>query len=106
MVFIETSAFSRYIQKLLTDDQYSEFQHYLIRYPDAGAIIQGGGGLRKIRWTVSGRGKRGGVRIIYYWVMKREQMLMLLIYPKSERDNLTPAQLNALRRVIEEYPDP
>jgi hypothetical protein len=104
MVFIETSAFSHYIQKLLTDDQYSELQRYLIRYPDAGAIIQASGGLRKIRWAVSGRGKRGGVRVIYYWVIQREQMLMLLIYPKSERDNLTVAQLNALRRVVEGYP--
>jgi len=104
MVFIETSAFSRYIQRFLTDEQYAALQRHLICYPDSGMVIPGGGGLRKIRWVRPGRGKRGGVRVIYYWMTNKDQMLMLFIYSKNERDNLTIGQLRALRRVIEEYP--
>ena len=73
--------------------------------PDAGDLIPGGGGLRKIRWSAQGRGKRGGVRVIYYWAVRQEQILMLLIYAKNERDDLTVEQLKVLRRIIEEeYP--
>ena len=65
----------------------------------------GSGGLRKVRWGKGGRGKRGGVRVIYYWAVSREQLLMLLIYPKSEWDDLTPAQFKVLRQIVEEeYP--
>ncbi len=73
--------------------------------PAAGALIPGGHGLRKIRWLGSGRGKRGGVRVIYYWAVLQEQILMLLMYAKNERDDLTVEQLKVLRRIIEEeYP--
>jgi hypothetical protein len=70
-----------------------------------GVIIQGSGGLRKIRWAISGRGKRGGVRTIYYWAVKKDQILLLLMYAKNEQDNLTQDQLKVLRGIIEkEYP--
>jgi len=64
--------------------------------PDAGDLIPGGGGLRKIRWSAQGRGKRGGVRVIYYWAVRQEQILMLLMYAKNERDDLTVEQLKVL----------
>jgi mRNA-degrading endonuclease RelE of RelBE toxin-antitoxin system len=101
MIFIETSIFTRLVQGLLTDDVYRELQTALIRHPDLGAIIQGSGGLRKIRWTLPGRGKSSGVRVIYYLV-SREKILMVFIYPKGKQDDLTVEQLKRLRRIIEE----
>ena len=77
----------------------------LVLRPDAGNLIPGGGGLRKIRWGAKGRGKRGGVRVIYYWAVKQDRILMLMMYAKNEQDNLTAEQLKVLRRIIEEeYP--
>ena len=105
MVFIETSVFTRQVLSLLGDEEYRELQRFLAEQPGAGALIKGSGGLRKVRWAAEGRGKRGGVRAIYFWAVQSEQLLMLLIYSKSERDDLTPGQLKTLRRIIEEeYP--
>jgi mRNA-degrading endonuclease RelE of RelBE toxin-antitoxin system len=70
-----------------------------------GDLIRSSGGLRKMRWAGSGRGKRGGLRIIYYWNLPDSTILLLLAYPKNEQDNLTPEQLKILKSVIEtEYP--
>ena len=98
MVIVETSVFSRQVQKLLTEDEYKELQLGLVERPDLGAIIVGSGGLRKVRWSSRGRGKRGGVRVIYYWAVAPERILMLLIYAKSEQDDLSREQLQALER--------
>ncbi len=68
-------------------------------------MIKGSGGLRKIRWAIKGRGKRGGVRVINYWAVAQEQLLMLLMYAKNERDDLSPDQLKILKKIVEdEYP--
>jgi hypothetical protein len=99
--FIETSVFTRQVTSLLADDEYGQLQLALSVRPDMGAIIPHGGGLRKIRWSISNRGKRGGVRVIYYWVVAQDQILMLFMYPKSEQDDLTPKQLKILREIIE-----
>jgi mRNA-degrading endonuclease RelE of RelBE toxin-antitoxin system len=105
MVIVETSVFSRQVQALLDDDEYRRLQTILIIRPDAGVLIPGSGGLRKIRWNAHRRGKRGGVRVIYYWAVKQNRLLMLLMYAKNEQDDLTPEQLRVLRRIIEEeYP--
>jgi mRNA-degrading endonuclease RelE of RelBE toxin-antitoxin system len=105
MVIVETSVFARQLPQLLSDDEYRELQISLARRPDAGQVIKGSGGLRKVRWATKGRGKSGGVRVIYYWVVEQEQLLMLLIYAKSERDDLTPRQVATLRKIVEEgYP--
>ena len=80
-------------------------QALLIRYPDIGTKIPASGGLRKLRWAAKGKGKRGGVRTIYYWAVSYDRLLMLFMYPKNERSDLTSAQLRVLRRVVEEeYP--
>ena len=100
MVIIETSIFTRQVVELLDDDEYRALQVALVKRPDAGPIIQGSGGLRKVRWTITGRGKRGGVRVIYYWAVDPERLLMLLIYSKSERADLTPQQLSILRKIV------
>ena len=105
MVIVETSIFTRQVQSLLDNDDYRRLQTILVMRPDAGDLISGSGGLRNIRWGREGHGKRGGVRVIYYWAVKQERILMLLIYSKNEQDDLTPAQLKVLRRIIEEeYP--
>lgn len=105
LVIIETSIFTRQVQALLDDDDYRRFQTILVIRPDAGDLIPGGGGLRKIRWGAQGRSKRGGVHVIYYWAVRQERILMLLMYAKNEQDNLTAEQLKVLRRIIEEeYP--
>ena len=101
MLIIETSAFTRRVQALLRDEEYRLLQVHLAARPDAGAVIKGSGGLRKLRWSVGAQGKRGGVRVIYYWSKPRDRVLMLLIYSKSERDDLTADQLKILRRLVE-----
>jgi hypothetical protein len=105
VVIIETSIFTRQVRILLSDEEYRKLQTALLLHPDRGAIIPGSGGLRKVRWAMEGRGKRGGVRTIYYWAVSNDQILMLLMYAKNEQDNLTPEQLKVLRRIVkEEYP--
>lgn len=105
MVIVETSVFTKQVTRLLEDEEYRLLQAVLVNRPDAGDIIPGSGGLRKIRWGVGERGKRGGVRVIYYWAVQQEKLVMLLLYPKNERDDLTKDQLKILRRIIEEeYP--
>lgn len=105
MVIVETSVFTKQIQKILADEAYRHLQAELANRPNLGAIIPGSGGLRKVRWGLTGQGKRGGIRVIYYWVVAQERLLMLLVYPKNMQDNLSPAQLKLLRQTVEEmYP--
>lgn len=77
MVIIETSVFTRCVKELLNDDQYSELQTALVVRPDAGDLIPGSLGLRKLRWKIEGGGKRGGMRVIYYWLTADDQLYML-----------------------------
>jgi len=88
--------------ELLTDDEYRELQFLLASRPEAGKLIPGSGGLRKVRWGAKGQGKRGGVRVIYYWAVAQHRVYLVYLYPKNKRDDLTPAQLRMLRQVIEE----
>jgi hypothetical protein len=105
MVIIETSVFTRQVQTLLTDDEYRRLQIVLVIRPDVGDLIPGSGGLRKMRWGIQGRGKRGGVRVIYYWAVQQDRILMLLLYAKNVQDDLTAEQLKVLRNIIkEEFP--
>ena len=105
MEFIETPLFTRLVKKLLDDDDYRELQEVLIYRPDLGDIIQGTGGLRKIRWMRKGTGKRSGVRVIYYWLMDDEQILMLYIYPKSQQEELTSEQKKTLKLITKRWTD-
>jgi hypothetical protein len=98
----ETVFFTRQVVEQLTDDEYRLLQAELVTSPDLGVLIPGGGGLRKIRWHRRGQGKRGGVRVIYYWAAAHERILMLFMYPKNERSDLTTAQIKVLRRIVEE----
>ena len=82
---------------------YRHLKNYLIEQPAAGHLLKGPGGLRKVRWKRPGTGKRGGVRVIYFWRVAEAQVLMLLAYAKSEADNLSPAQKKQLRLIVENW---
>jgi hypothetical protein len=100
MEFVETSVFTQRITKLLTDDEYHELQALLAEHPKAGDVIPGAGGLRKLRWRAAGRGKRGGLRVIYYgW--SEDRLYMIFVYDKVRQGDLTPEQLKALRAYVE-----
>jgi mRNA-degrading endonuclease RelE of RelBE toxin-antitoxin system len=97
VVFVETPVFYRRVQQYMDDDEYGELQMFLAARPDAGRIIKGSGGMRKLRWAGSGRGKRGGLRVIYYWWVAKDRISLLLVYPKNEMDDLTADQLKILK---------
>lgn len=96
MVIIETSIFTRRLSALLPDEDYRALQSMLAQHPDAGASIPGSGGLQKVRWAARGHGKRGGARVIYWWAVSRERLLMLFIYANvkaiRERQGLSQTQ--------------
>ena len=102
MRFVETPVFTSEIKGLLGAEEYRRLQIALVLRPEQGALIPRSGGLRKIRWGVAGRGKRGGMRVIYYWDPAEEMCYMLFAYPKTEQEDLTPAQLKLLRRLVRE----
>ena len=102
MIFIETPLFTKLIKDLLPDEDYRLLQLTLLLRPEAGDLIRGGGGLRKIRWNVPQRGKRGGLRIIYYWDVSEDTLYMLLPYKKGKQEDLTPEQLKILRSLVKE----
>ena len=99
---VETSIFSRRVDRLLSLEEYRHFQLFLSRHPNAGKVIPGSGGLRKVRWGGKGKGKRGGIRVIYYWDQGNNVIYLLFIFAKNERDDLTPQQLKLLRQILEE----
>jgi hypothetical protein len=100
MIFIETPVFTAQITTLVDDDDYQELQRELVAEPDSGDLIPRSGGLRKIRMALPGRGKRGGARVIYYWITARSQIYMLLAYAKNVQDDLTAEQLKRLRGLV------
>lgn len=100
--FIETPTFTRMITALLSDDEYWGLQNMLMENPARGEIIQGGGGIRKLRYAAQGGGKSGGMRVIYYWVKDRDQIYMLVAYPKSKKDDLTDKETAVLRKYVKE----
>jgi hypothetical protein len=103
MIFIETPVFTKRLRDLLDDESYAAFQQDLADSPRMGDVIQGTGGLRKVRVAASGHGKRGGARVIYYHFVSASQIALLLIYPKNEKDDLSAAERKALKHIIEQW---
>lgn len=101
MEFFETDIFTKRIQDILSDEAYSFLQAVLIKKPDSGLLIPGAKGLRKLRWSVEGKGKRGGARVIYYWYVGRERIYMIYAFKKSEQADLTHDQLEALAQYVQ-----
>jgi mRNA-degrading endonuclease RelE of RelBE toxin-antitoxin system len=102
MIFVETPLFTKLIKDFLPDENYRLLQQTILIRPEVGDLVRGSGGLRKIRWNVPGSGKRGGLRIIYYWDVPEDTIYMLLPYQKSKQKDLTPAQLKVLRDLVKE----
>ena len=103
MLFIETPIFTKLVTDLIPDDEYRKIQLALLLRPEAGKIIRGSGGLRKMRWKSVSSGKRGGLRIIYFRDVPEDRIYMLLIYKKSKQEDLTPNQLKILRHLVKEF---
>lgn len=99
--FIETKLFTQLIRKYLSDEEYAELQKALLLNPEAGSVISGSGGVRKIRWRAQGRGKRSGYRVIYFVKMTTQTFWMLTIYPKNVSDNIPAHILKQIREEIE-----
>jgi hypothetical protein len=103
MEFVETSYFTKQLSQLLSDDEYAMFQGYMVANPRAGDVIQGTGGLRKVRWAAGGAGKRAGARVIYFYAAAQSQIRLLLIYKKGVQDDLTADQKKALKSIIDNW---
>ena len=101
MTIIETPIFTRRIQVMLSDEEYRLLQAHLVNKPDVRKIIPGSGGMRKLRWSAKGHGRRGGIRVIYYWFISKDIILLLFAYSKNEQDDLTKEQLRQLKKIIE-----
>ena len=97
---VELHEYLRRAECLLSERVRAEIVDYLAAHPKAGVVMQGTGGIRKLRWVREGMGKRGGVRVIYYYHDERMPLYLLTIFGKGEKDNLTKAEQNALRRLV------
>lgn len=98
IVFIETESFSKELPRYMRDEEFSAFQQFLGKNPTVGNVIPRAGGLRKIRWLGKGKGKRGGLRIIYYYHLANGEIMLMTIYAKNEAEDLTAEQLKILRQ--------
>lgn len=101
--FTETLRFERKALKLIEDDEIAEIQLYLCQFPEWGAIIPNSSGIRKLRWASSGRGNRGGARVIYYFAVSKERILLLDIYAKNEKEDLTYEELKYLKNIVQKW---
>jgi hypothetical protein len=103
MEFIEAPAFTRYLRNYLSDEGYRELQAEIVRNPECGDIMPGTGGFRKMRWadTRRGKGRRGGLRLIYYYFNSDQQVWLMAIYGEDEASDLTAKDKSALKAVIE-----
>jgi hypothetical protein len=102
MEIYETSVFTKQITRLINDEEYRNLQRVLVVNPLAGALLKKSGGLRKLRWRIAGRGKSGGIRVIYYYVTVDTKIFMLVACEKSKKDDLTQKQLANLRKLVME----
>jgi hypothetical protein len=105
--FSELPLFERHRQSYLNDESFREFQQMLMKNPDAGDVIEGTGGLRKVRYADEkrGKGKRGGLRVIYYWWQPGKQFWLFTVYNKDEMDDLIAAQRKILKELLKQELD-
>lgn len=101
LTFVETKLFTQLVQNRFTDDEYAALQNAIVASPEAGDVIRGSGGVRKLRWGLTGRGKRGGVRIIYYLRLRQGQVWMLTMYAKNEADSIPGPVLKKIKEELD-----
>ena len=101
LTFIETKLFTRLVDEYLGEDGLLALQVHLLAQPGIGKVIAGSGGVRKLRWAMPGRGKRGGLRGIYFLRMREEEIWLLTLYPKNVSDNISAATLKKIRATID-----
>ena len=102
VILIETPVFTRLVIKTLSDDDYGALQQWLVDEPDAGDLVRGGAGMRRVRWALPGGGKSGGIRVLYYWRANADQIYLLFLFAKGERSDLTPEQVRELAKYVKE----
>jgi mRNA-degrading endonuclease RelE of RelBE toxin-antitoxin system len=103
ITFIEFGSVTRRLTEHMDDEEYRALQNLLLADPLAGVLIPGTGGVRKLRWAGSGRGKRGGLRVIYYFAVRHSAFLILHVYAKGEQEDLRPEQKRALKALLAPY---
>lgn len=101
MTFVETKLFTELVQDYLSDDEYAAMQQFLVVNPEAGDVIPASGGVRKLRWGVAGRGKRGGLRVIYFLRRRNDEVWMLTLYAKNVADNIPAKVLKKIKEAID-----
>jgi hypothetical protein len=101
VTFVETKLFTELVLDYLSDDEYAAMQQFLVVNPEAGDVIPASGGVRKLRWGVAGRGKRGGLRVIYFLRLRRDEVWMLTMYPKNVADNIPAKVLRKIKEAID-----
>jgi hypothetical protein len=98
---MEAHLFTKQLPYYLEDDEYRELQEFLIEQPDAGEVLQGTGGLRKLRWSSETKGKRGGLRVIYYWQISKDHIYFFTLYTKNEMSDLSAKEQKVLKHMLE-----
>ena len=101
MTFVETKLFTELVLDYLSDDEYAAMQQFLVVNPEAGDVIPGSGGIRKLRWGVAGRGKRGGLRVIYFLRLRKDEVWMLTLYAKNVADDIPAKVLRKIKEAID-----
>ena len=103
LTFVETRLFTSLVGQYLSDDEYAALQKALMASPDAGDVVRGSGGVRKLRWGLPGRGKRGGIgiRVIYYLRPRQGEVWMLTLYAKNEADSIPGHVLKKIKEEID-----
>jgi hypothetical protein len=102
MVFVELTPFIEFCKEHWTDDELRSLQNFLIADPNAGDVIRGSSGLRKLRWFAQGQGKRGGARVIYYRYVSVDQIYLIYGYLKSVQEDLSRDQIKALSALVKD----
>ncbi|MCY4140808.1 MAG: type II toxin-antitoxin system RelE/ParE family toxin [Rhodobacteraceae bacterium] len=102
MQVFSTRSYERAVRKLFGEEARKKMEDAIVAAPDAAPVIRGTGGIRKLRWAGSGRGKRGGIRTVYFYHAGPEAVYLLTAYAKANREDLTPADTRALSRLVAE----
>ena len=103
MLFVELTPFQAFRAATWTDDEFRELQNFLLSQPDAGDVMRGCGGLRKLRWHMASQGKRGAARVVYYWFDRKDVIALVFGYLKNAQEDLTPAPLKKLGTLMKDF---